>query len=110
MSLYVKGGCKAFAGVCVDRAIGQDRGGHGPDQRGHARGGEESLRHGEVLRYLCAAVQQVSIERERSTRHTLRKSKGWQNGRLQHSTKKISNIFMKNTDYKYGRDFCKHSF
>lgn len=45
--------------MCVNRAIGQNRGGNGPDQRGHARGGEESVGHGEVLRHLCAAVQQV---------------------------------------------------
>lgn len=45
--------------MCVNRAIGQNRGGHGSDQRGHARGREEPLGHGEMLRDLCAAVQQV---------------------------------------------------
>lgn len=88
MSLYVKGGCKAFAGVCVDRAIGQDRGGHGPDQRGHARGGEEPLRHGEVLRYLCAPVQQVSIERVMVDAAHATQIKRVAKRQLQHSKKK----------------------
>lgn len=45
--------------MCVNRAIGQNRGGHGPDQRGHARSREESVGDGEMLRHLCPSLQQV---------------------------------------------------
>lgn len=45
--------------VCVDRTIGQNRGGNGSDQRRHARSGKESVGDGEMLRHLCSAVQQV---------------------------------------------------
>lgn len=49
--------------MCVNRAIGQNRGRNGPDQRGHARSREEFVGHGEVLRHLRAAVQQVRTTR-----------------------------------------------
>ena len=44
----------------VHRTTGPHRGGHGPDQRGHERGREELEWHGEMLRHLRAALQQVS--------------------------------------------------
>lgn len=39
------------------RAIGPHRGGHGPDQCGHARGREELEWHGEMLRTVCSTLQ-----------------------------------------------------
>jgi len=47
--------------VCtIFRENGQDRGGNGSNKRGHEGSGEKPYRHGEMLWYLRAALQQVS--------------------------------------------------
>lgn len=44
----------------ISRKNGQDRGGDGSNKRRHEGSGEEPYRHGEMLWYLCGALQQVS--------------------------------------------------
>jgi len=47
--------------VCaIFRENGQDRGGDGSNKRGHEGSGEKPYRHGEMLWYLRATLQQVS--------------------------------------------------
>ena len=47
--------------LCVNRAAGPGGGGHGPNQPGYEGRREEPRRHGEVLRPLCPAMEEVRL-------------------------------------------------